>query len=121
MIATRSPRRITSETSASTSFSPYDLRTPSIASTSRPLGRRRSKRSEGVRRELSTSVSTSIFSICLRRLCAWVALVFLAPKRSTKARLRAISASARGVFRLLARAYALLLDDEGRVVARCRA
>jgi hypothetical protein len=34
-------------------------------------------------------------SICLSRLWAWVALVFLAPKRSTKARLRAISSSAR--------------------------
>ena len=34
-------------------------------------------------------------SICLRRLWAWVALVFLAPNRSTNARLRAISSSAR--------------------------
>jgi hypothetical protein len=48
-------------------------------------------------------------SICLRRLWAWVALVFLAPKRSTKARLRA-----RG---LLAGARRRLLDHRLRVTA----
>jgi hypothetical protein len=60
-----------------------------------PLGRSCSKRSTGARRELPTSSSTSMRSICFSRLCAWVALVFLAPKRSTQARLRAISSSAR--------------------------
>jgi hypothetical protein len=76
-------------------LSPYDLLTPANSSTSRPLGRSGTKRSAGARRELAASSSTSIFSICLRRLWAWVALVFLAPNRSMKARLRAISSSAR--------------------------
>jgi hypothetical protein len=71
------------------------LLTPASSSTSRPLGRSGTKRSDGARRELSTSSSTSMRSICLSRLCACVAFVFLAPKRSTKARFRAISSSAR--------------------------
>ncbi len=95
MIATRSPRRTVSDTSVSTRLSPYDFDTPSRSSTSRPLGRSGVTRNCGVRRELSASSATSIFSICLRRLCACVALVFLAPNRSTQARLRAISSSAR--------------------------
>ncbi len=95
MIATRSPRRTSSDRSVSTRFSPYDLLTPASSSTSRPLGRSGTTLNCGVRRELSASSATSIFSICLRRLCACVALVFLAPKRSTQARLRAISSSAR--------------------------
>ena len=39
MIATRSPRRTSSDRSVSTRFSPYDLLTPASSSTSRPLGR----------------------------------------------------------------------------------
>jgi len=68
---------------------------PFSSSTSRPLGRSGVTWNCGVRRDVSASVATSIFSICFSRLCACVALVFFAPKRSTQARLRAISASAR--------------------------
>ena len=74
-----------------------------------PLGRSGTKRNSGARRELSASSSTSIRSICLSRLCACLALVALAPKRSTKARLCAIISSARAISASLrARAACLL-------------
>ena len=55
-----------------------------------PLGRAGTKRNTGACRELSAISITSIFSICLSRLWACLALVALAPKRSTKARFSAM-------------------------------
>ena len=95
MIATFSPRRTVSDTLRSTDLSPYDLEAPATSSTSRPLARSGVKRKSGARRELAFTSATSMRSICFRRLCACLALVALAPKRSTKARLSAMIFSAR--------------------------
>ncbi len=97
MIATRSPRRTVSDTPWRTRLAPYALETPSTVSTSRPLWRVGTNWKRGERREVAASSPTSIFSICLRRLCACRALVALAPKRSTQARFSAMSASARAI------------------------
>ena len=120
MIATRSPRRTMSETRSRTRLSPYAFETPSISSTSRPLCRSGVNWKSGARREVVSSSPTSIFSICLRRLCACRALVAFAPKRSTQARFSATIASARAISRLLALADRRLLGHERGVVAGVR-
>jgi len=57
----------------------------------------RDEAKSGARRELSSSSSTSIFSICFSRLWACLAFVALAPKRSTNARFSAMIFSARAI------------------------
>ena len=85
---------------------------PETSRTSLPLARAGSKRKSGVRRDVVSSSSTSMRSICLSRLCACLAFDAFAPKRSTNARFSAMIFLRAGDAGLFALARGRLLGDE---------